>query len=556
MTDMNTATPPPETTLQSGSRSSGKAANKRETVDMEELVSDFGYMSVNATTRDFFGFTTMMSFSRLVLSACTGHSISPSSAMQLPPRYSVMPLIHRYLSSIFAILPFFPETSIFMSIDAVYQNKASDFDHWTVNMILAIACSLHSRRRGDTEYKRAEGYVAAALTRADEVLTPGSITGIQAILLLVVYAMLDPAHFDSWYLIGIASRATVDIGLHHEPPKQAVSNKAQLDKRRRVFYCVHALDRSISMVHARAFSFTDESTNVFLPSLPTKSSAYGSPTVGQIWQQPLDFALHLFRLRQLQSSWYQELFQSGRTPLPDPDQYIFGVCDDMRKWAETIPATVSAPIREQFELEALYSYIYALAPTRRSHTISDTARILTFEYCTAYAEKLLPIARNRENAAFYTSHDALRVYFLGNLFIATLRENEEILLDGVPPTLTYIPGPNEPPIPPLPNQSRMDNTSRAINCINQMTGILETYGSRWEQATAMRDTFKDESAPVLTALRQRVGRMTASPEQNNTIPYFEQEQMSALELAALDGGDEWRNALPEANGTDLLMPPY
>jgi hypothetical protein len=306
------------------------------------------------------------------------------------------------------------------------------------------------------------------------------------------------------------------------------------------------------MVHARAFSFTDESTNVFLPSLPTKSSAYGSPGGRQIWQQPLDSALHLFRLRQLQSSWYQELFQSGRTPLANPDQYIFGVCDDMHKWAETIPESVSAQIREQFELEALYSYIYALAPTRRSHTISDTARILTFEYCTAYAEKLLPIARNKENTAFYTSHDALRVYFLGNLFIATLRQNEGLLLDGAPPTMTYIPRPDEPPIPPLPNQGRMDNTSRAINCINQMIGILETYGSRWEQAAAMHDTFKDESAPILTNLRQGMSGMIVSPEQNGAIPYFKQEPMSTLELAALEGGDEWGN-LPEANGTNLLL---
>src|SRR5579862_5280138 len=115
--------------------------------------------------------------------------------------------------------------------------------------------------------------------------------------------------------------------------------------------------RSISMVHARAFSFTDESTNVALPSLPTKSTMYDSPEDNQIWQQPLDSALHIFRLRQLQSSWYQDLFQSGRKPLANPDQYIFGACENMRKWAEAIPENVPGLVKEQFELEALYSYI-------------------------------------------------------------------------------------------------------------------------------------------------------------------------------------------------------
>ncbi|KAH0538654.1 hypothetical protein FGG08_004791 [Glutinoglossum americanum] len=536
-----------ETALPTGSQSS---ANKRETADMEELVSDFGYMSVNATTRDFYGFTSMMSFSRLVLSASAGHSLLPSDTIQLPPRYAAMPLIRQYLSSVFAILPFFSETSIFASIDAIYQGNGSHLDHWTVNMILAIASSLLSRRHGDAEYRKAEGYVAAALKRADKVLTPGSIPGIQAILFLVVYSMLDPAHFDSWYLIGIASRAAVDIGLHHDPPKQVLSNNAQLDRRRRVFYCVYTLDRSISMVHARAFSFTDESTDVALPSIPTKLASRGFQGGKQIWQQPLDSALHLFRLRQLQSSWYQELFQSGRSPLASPDQYIYGVCENTREWSETIPESVSAPIREQFELEALYSYIYALAPTRRSYVISEPARVLTFEYCATYAEKLLPIAMNRASTAFYTFHDALRVYFLGSLFVATLRENEELLLNGVAPVVTYAPRPDEPPIPPFPTRGRAGNASRAINCINRVIRILEAYGDRWDDAAALCERFKDESASMVTKLHQRSESMAVSPERDRAIPYFKQEPITELSLIE---SSEWGNILPETNSTSLSL---
>src|SRR5438874_387016 len=98
--------------------------------------------SVNATTRDFYGFTSTISFARLVLSASTVHSIPASHALPLPVRYVATPLINDYLHNIFAILPFFSETSLFASVDAVYQNNgqnASDLDHWTVNMILAIA---------------------------------------------------------------------------------------------------------------------------------------------------------------------------------------------------------------------------------------------------------------------------------------------------------------------------------------------------------------------------------------------------------------------------------
>ena len=64
--------------------------------------------------------------------------------------------------------------------------------------------------------------------------------------------MLDPAHFDSWQLIGFACRAVVDLGFHQDPPKGQQPDKKTLDLRRRIFYCVYSLDRSVLIVK---FSF-------------------------------------------------------------------------------------------------------------------------------------------------------------------------------------------------------------------------------------------------------------------------------------------------------------
>jgi hypothetical protein len=239
--------------------------------------------------------------------------------------------------------------------------------------------------------------------------------------------------------------------------------------------------------------------------------------------------------------------------LANPDQYIFGACEKMRKWAETIPENVPALIREQFELETLCSYIYVLGPTRKMHTISDSAKVLTFEYCIAYARKLLPIAWARENTAFYTFHDALRVYWLGRTFITTLSESEDLLLNGVPPVMVYAPGPDDPPIPLLQNLDRSENASRAVNCINQMINILEAYGSRWEQAAPFHDGFKDESAPILARLRQRAEATARSSSQNGVMPYSNKEPPPDQGLTAPVGGDNWVGFLPVADGTSLSL---
>src|SRR4051794_33818261 len=46
----------------------GSRARRKEASDVDDLVGDFGFLSVNATSRDFHGFTSTMSFARLLLS--------------------------------------------------------------------------------------------------------------------------------------------------------------------------------------------------------------------------------------------------------------------------------------------------------------------------------------------------------------------------------------------------------------------------------------------------------------------------------------------------------
>lgn len=132
------------------------------------------------------------------------------------------------------------------SLAAVYQDAgryAKSPDHWFVRMVLAIAAASNSQQHGDSDHQIALRHVSAALERAESVLHPGSIAGIQAMLLLVQYSMVDPGYFSSFQLIGMASRIMVDLGLHQEPQVEVKANKDEMDLRRRVFYCVFAMDR-------------------------------------------------------------------------------------------------------------------------------------------------------------------------------------------------------------------------------------------------------------------------------------------------------------------------
>ena len=189
-----------------------------------------------------------MSYARLVLAASGKEPLPSGMKKELPPRHVATALVQNYVQHVQVLVPILEETSLYPSLNNVYDphpHQASANDHWTVRMVLAIASAGLSQQRGDTHYADAVGHICAAIEYAEAVLHPGSIWSIQAMLLLVVYAMVDPNHFDSWTLIGAASRAMVDIGLHQDPSKSAQTQRAKLELRRRVYYCVYVLDRFV-----------------------------------------------------------------------------------------------------------------------------------------------------------------------------------------------------------------------------------------------------------------------------------------------------------------------
>ncbi|KAB5536016.1 fungal-specific transcription factor domain-containing protein [Coniochaeta sp. 2T2.1] len=482
-----------------------KAARKRENSDVNALVSDFGYLSVNATTRDFEPAVSNMTFARLVLAAATNDPVPEPRTTKLPSRQAAQAIVHYYMTNIYALFPAFSPTLIISLLDEVYsqdpRKQLTNSDSWLLYLVLAIGSAAQSRGTQDEFYANGVEFVARALPYADRALMPGYVTQITSLLLLTQYSMLDPAHFDSWHLIGFTCRAVIDLGYHQDPPLPQ-TDKAALDARRRTFYCVYALDRAISMVHARAFSFTDDSIAVDFPSA---QSLRGHPSSGVIGTLAADPALLHFQLRRAQSHWYQTLFQSDPNDvLPDAASFIWQMCHDMREWAESLPDTIPIGIRELFDLELRYSYVYCIAPSARAPHMTAYGRMLIFEHAIAYLNRIYEVAHAVMNTAFYTYHDALRVYFMGSQFVAVLRNDGDALISGanVPVPLAL---PGQPPPPPLPKRfdGGMDNLDRSLRSLERVSLTLKKYGERWEDALALLQSFEMISLEILNWLRDK-----------------------------------------------------
>jgi hypothetical protein len=297
--------------------------------------------------------------------------------------------------------------------------------------------------------------------------------------------------------------------------------------------------RSISMVHARPFSFTDDAITVAFPADLSSTSDPESP----ISKLPaLDASLLIFQLRKAQSTWYQELFQSSRDPLHPSSQYLWQMCYEMRTWSENLPKHLPQATRELFDLELLYSYVYCLAPSCRFPSVSELGKTLIFEYCISYIQKLLPIAKDPINTAFYTYHDALRVYFIGSQFIAVLSDNLNALLQGIIPFVNTIQG--GPPPPPIPNMGRADNISRSIICIEQIIEALKTYGERWDDSKALKSSFEAQSTGMLGELYRR-------QEEQQQQQQYHQDIRDSSSPGTVVSGTDYKSSPPSQSQSQL-----
>lgn len=177
----------------------------------------------------------------------------------------------------------------------------------------------------------------------------------------------------------------------------------------------------------------------------------------------------------------------------------------MREWNESLPETLPIGIRELFDLELKYSYVYCLAPSARAPVMTAYGRVLIFEYAIAYLDHIYGLAHGgpEPNPAFYTHHDALRVFFMGSQFMAVIRDAGDAILAGAPIHLPLsLPG--KAPPPPLPTRiSNEDNLTRSLRCLDGVKFTLQKYGKRWTDAESLAESFELLSKDLIGSLKTK-----------------------------------------------------
>jgi hypothetical protein len=209
----------------------------------------------------------------------------------------------------------------------------------------------HKRRRLTGVQHQPEEYHASAIVHLESFLgansavngegVGGGLEELQAVLLLAGFALLRPVAPGLWYIVGVAVRLGVDLGLHYEDGvgidgetggtqpahvaegSSGVQGQSKVDAkergrrqwvrdlRRRLWWCVYSFDRLVSTCVGRPFGITDSVITTEFPSILDDKyitkEGFVTPPGGSEKPSYKYVAYHYFRLRLLQSEVLQVL---------------------------------------------------------------------------------------------------------------------------------------------------------------------------------------------------------------------------------------------------------
>ncbi|KAI2782012.1 fungal-specific transcription factor domain-containing protein [Daldinia loculata] len=309
---------------------------------------------------------------------------------EFPPRDLAIKMVELYFQHANPQIPVLHRENFMQLFERAYAEEGrvrGPKELYILNMVYAIGGGIimdaqtTSAKATGEEKKQAqpEEYHASAVVHLEACLSNsgGGLEELQAVLLLANFALLRPVPPGLWYIVGVAVRLAVDLGLHYEDGKDVEfdltsntktdegnekSREAYLrergrreytrDLRRRLWWSTYSLDRLVSTCVGRPFGVSDQVITTEFPSLLddryiTSEGFKGRPAEGEPTYKVV--AKHYFRLRLLQSEILQVLqyqqTQMARfngqntrneymhTQLPSPFLHRF---DSFRNWRRNI----------------------------------------------------------------------------------------------------------------------------------------------------------------------------------------------------------------------------
>lgn len=257
-----------------------------------------------------------------------------------------------------------------------------------LSMAFAISCSVHHLQYHSNisnSFKiAANRYFETASSSEDK------LESLQSILLLTLYSLMRPTVPGVWYVLGLALRVCIDLGLHKETSIQN-SNSIDYftkDKRKRLFWCTYALDRQICFYLGRPVGIPEESIGTPFPSalddsLIENNNSKDPPLLKSDSLTYKSISLAFFEMRRIQGEVQKVLYENFDIPrnFSGLHEWKLDIIEKLKNWKLHLPKT-EREMNCDFNVEFFnlnYNHtvlmIHGLSPKNTKLSVPDFIRL-------------------------------------------------------------------------------------------------------------------------------------------------------------------------------------
>ncbi|KAI1762439.1 fungal-specific transcription factor domain-containing protein [Hypoxylon sp. FL1150] len=223
-------------------------------------------------------------------------------------RWPQLPVIHKPIQRHFTPLSL-----------AEFEDSLSTFQ---VSIVLAIAAAERSSLASDGALSHRDHF-EVAVRNLGAVFAAEDIDCIQCLLLLCMYGSHEPQSVDLWHTIGLALRLAVGIDLHRQESIEGL-NVLEAEMRKRLWWSVYVMDRSMSVPLGRPLGIQDSDITMPLPESLTDDQLAGaleSPIVPNRIPSTNDTStfIHIIKLWRIYTNAYKVFYPAGQTSVSKTD---------------------------------------------------------------------------------------------------------------------------------------------------------------------------------------------------------------------------------------------
>jgi hypothetical protein len=271
--------------------------------------------------------------------------VSNVPADKLPQRSVTDGLVQLYKLKVQPMYPALHEPTLDRDIDAVYAHgdAATDYQQFICRMVIAV-----SLQKADAIYAGlADSYYLAALKYLDAVVRPKDLRTLQCFALMAEYSLLTPTRTAIYYVVGLAVRLAQALGLHEEKSivrarKDGTVDVLEVDMRRRVFWCILAMDYGLAHSLGRPAIMATGQNHIDVGWFHTCDDKYITPegvdpTAPQVTLKKW-IAIHFFKMRMHQLEIRRKLYMKKQNePKDDNDPWFIQMDAKITAWRDASP---------------------------------------------------------------------------------------------------------------------------------------------------------------------------------------------------------------------------